>query len=110
MWNEDNILPLTDTAVYDKCHYQEIKRCILAGLFCVQESAKDKPTISAVISMLNSEIVDLSTPKQRAFTESNIAVDVGSPRCSINDVTVSNVEGRWEASSKNVHVFYIHVA
>ncbi|XP_022742993.1 G-type lectin S-receptor-like serine/threonine-protein kinase At1g11330 isoform X2 [Durio zibethinus] len=99
LWNEDNILALTDTAVYDQCHYQEIKRCIHVGLLCVQEYAKDRPTISAVISMLNSEIVDLSTPKQPAFTERNIAVDVESPqnndnKCSINDVTVTNVEGR----------------
>ncbi|XWS65048.1 hypothetical protein CRYUN_Cryun05aG0057400 [Craigia yunnanensis] len=69
-------------------------RCIHVGLLCVQESAKDRPTISAAISMLNSEVVDFPTPKQPVFTESNIAVDVESPRCSINDVTVSNVEGR----------------
>ncbi|XVF06864.1 hypothetical protein REPUB_Repub06bG0087900 [Reevesia pubescens] len=45
-----------------------------------------------------SEIVDLPTPKQPAFTERRIAVDVESPqsiqnRCCDNNVTVSNIEG-----------------
>ncbi|KAK0580221.1 hypothetical protein LWI29_038202 [Acer saccharum] len=46
-----------------------ISRCIHVGLLCVQEFVKDRPTMSTVISMLNSEIVDLPTPKQPAFTE-----------------------------------------
>ncbi|XVF42894.1 hypothetical protein PTKIN_Ptkin01aG0402500 [Pterospermum kingtungense] len=99
LWNEDNILTLTDTAVSEQRDYQEIKRCIHVGLLCVQEFATDRPTISAVISMLNSEILDLPTPKQPAFTERNIAVDVESHensqnRCSINYMTDSNTEGR----------------
>ncbi|XP_017976001.1 PREDICTED: G-type lectin S-receptor-like serine/threonine-protein kinase At1g11330 [Theobroma cacao] len=96
LWNEDDIMALPYT---DQCHFQEIKRCMHVGLLCVQEFAKDRPTISTVISMLNSEIVDLPTPKQPAFIERMIAVDIESPqnnqnRCSINDVTVTNVEGR----------------
>ncbi|XVF42895.1 hypothetical protein PTKIN_Ptkin01aG0402600 [Pterospermum kingtungense] len=89
----------TDKVLSDPCHCQELLRCIHVGLLCVEESVKDRPTISAVISMLNSEIVDLPTPKQPAFTERRIASDIESPennqnRCSINDVTVTKVEGR----------------
>ncbi|XWS58027.1 hypothetical protein CRYUN_Cryun09bG0223700 [Craigia yunnanensis] len=100
LWTEDNILALTDIAVVsDQCYYQEILRCIHVGLLCVQEFADDRPTISAVISMLNSEIVDLPTPKQPAFTERRIAVDReplqnNQSRCSRNYVTVTNIEGR----------------
>ena len=99
MWNEDNILALPDKVVSDPCHRQELLRCIHVGLLCVEEFAKDRPTISAVISMLNSEIVDLPTPKKPAFTEREIGSDRESPqnnqnRYSINDVTVTNVEGR----------------
>ena len=100
MWIEDNILALTDIAVVsDQCYDQEILICIHVGLLCVQEFADDRPTISAVISMLNSEIVDLPTPKQPAFTERRIALDRESlqniqTRCSLNDVTVTNLEGR----------------
>ncbi|XVE90428.1 hypothetical protein DITRI_Ditri20bG0076900 [Diplodiscus trichospermus] len=99
LWNENNILALPDKVVSDPCHRQELLRCIHAGLLCVEESAKDRPTISAVISMLKSEIVDLAPPKQPAFTDRQIASDTESSqnnqnRCSINDVTVTNVEGR----------------
>ncbi|MBA0638426.1 hypothetical protein Godav_022246, partial [Gossypium davidsonii] len=48
---------------------KEIWRCIHVGLLCVQECAKDRPTMPTVVSMLNCEISDLNTPKQPAFTE-----------------------------------------
>ncbi|XVE90429.1 hypothetical protein DITRI_Ditri20bG0077000 [Diplodiscus trichospermus] len=100
LWTEDNVLALTDIAVVsDHCYDQEIVRCIHVGLLCVQEFAEDRPSISTVISMLNSEIVDLPTPQQPAFTERQIALDRGSlqndkSRCSLNDVTNTNIEGR----------------
>ncbi|GKV19158.1 hypothetical protein SLEP1_g29452 [Rubroshorea leprosula] len=100
LWNEDNVLAMVDKLVCDPCHHREILRCIHVGLLCVQEMAKDRPTMSTVISMLNSEIVDLPSPKQPAFILKQIAKDAKSPsqhgqrRCSINDVTVTIVQGR----------------
>ncbi|ESR62415.1 hypothetical protein WN944_012155 [Citrus x changshan-huyou] len=46
----------------------EILRCIHVGLLCVQEYVHDRASISTVISMLSSEIVDLPVPKQPVFT------------------------------------------
>ncbi|GLT45641.1 hypothetical protein SLA2020_194590 [Shorea laevis] len=100
LWNEDNILALVDKVVCEPCHHRENLRCIHVGLLCVQEMAKDRPTMSTVISMLNSEIVDLPCPKQPAFILTQIATDATSPsqhgqqRYSINNVTVTIPQGR----------------
>ena len=45
----------------------QILRCIHIGLLCVQEIAKERPTMATVVSMLNSEIVKLPRPSQPAF-------------------------------------------
>ncbi|GLT45637.1 hypothetical protein SLA2020_194560 [Shorea laevis] len=100
LWNEDNVLAMVDKLVSDPCHRREILRCIHVGLLCVQEMAKDRPIMSTVISMLNSEIVDLPSPKQPAFILKQIATNAesscqhGQHRCSINNVTVTSVQGR----------------
>ncbi|GKV19157.1 hypothetical protein SLEP1_g29451 [Rubroshorea leprosula] len=100
LWNDDNILAMVEKVVCDPCHRREILRCIHVGLLCVQEMAKDRPTISTVISMLNSEIVDLPSPKQPAFILKQIVRDAksssqnGQRRCSVNNVTVTIVQGR----------------
>ena len=83
--------------ISEPCFKMEILRCIHVGLLCVHDFAKERPTISFVISMLKSEIADL--PKQPSFTEREIAFYTESSqssqcKCSINNVTVTVVEGR----------------
>ncbi|KAH7569031.1 hypothetical protein JRO89_XS06G0091300 [Xanthoceras sorbifolium] len=99
LWNENNILALIDPVISNPCFQPEILRCIQVGLLCVQEFVKDRPTMPTVVSMLNSEIVDLPTPKQPAFTESQNALDAKSfvqskQKCSVNYVTLSVIGGR----------------
>ena len=99
LWNANNIIALIDTMVYEPCFEMEILRCIHVGLLWVQEFAKDRPTVSVVISVLKSEILDLPRPKQPAFTERQILLDKklshnGERKFSINYVTVSMVQGR----------------
>ncbi|XP_059437188.1 G-type lectin S-receptor-like serine/threonine-protein kinase At1g11330 [Corylus avellana] len=99
MWNADNIVALTDPIIREPCFEMEILRCIHVGLLCVQDFANDRPSVSIVISMLKSEIIDLPLPKQPAFTERQIAPDASSSqnnlsKCSINNVTVTMVQGR----------------
>ena len=69
LWNEGGITAFVDPAISEPCFLVEILRCIHIGLLCVQELAKDRPVVSTIISMLNSEIVDLPTPKKPAFVE-----------------------------------------
>ena len=99
MWNADNIIALIDTMVYEPCFETEILRSIHVGLLCVQEFAKDRPTVSVVFSMLKSEIVDFPCPKQPAFTGRQIALDRESTQSSqrkfsVNNVTFTKVQGR----------------
>jgi hypothetical protein len=99
MWNADDVMALTDPMIHEAHFKMEILRCIHVGLLCVQEFAKDRPTVSIVISMLKSETIDLPLPKQPAFIERQIAPDAGSSqhnssKGSLNNVTVTMIEGR----------------
>ncbi|PPD82705.1 hypothetical protein GOBAR_DD20371 [Gossypium barbadense] len=98
LWREGNIWGLVDKVILESKSYsndeKEIWRCIHVGLLCVQEYTKDRPTISTVISMLNSEISDLNTPKQPAFTQAPLMSHDVEDRGSLNDVTLTNLDGR----------------
>ncbi|KAI3862948.1 hypothetical protein MKW92_023270 [Papaver armeniacum] len=80
----------------------EILRCIHVGLLCIQEFPKDRPSMSAILSMLTSENATLPSPKQPAYvmerrTSSQSQSDSFpsfQESASINDLTVTNVEGR----------------
>ncbi|KAK7293104.1 hypothetical protein RJT34_15965 [Clitoria ternatea] len=98
-WKENNISPLMDPRVYDPDLYKYIFRCIHIGLLCVQESASDRPTMAAVISMLNSEIVDLPPPRKPAFILTqdmlgSMSFKKGNSLYSLNPVTISEIQGR----------------
>ncbi|MBA0754501.1 hypothetical protein Gogos_019902 [Gossypium gossypioides] len=98
LWNEGNIWDLVDKVISefesDSKNEKEIRRCIHVGLLCVQEYAKDRPNMSTVVSILNSEISNLDTPKQPAFTQAPLIThDVGN-KISLNDVTLTNFDGR----------------
>lgn len=43
------------------------ERYIQVALLCVQESAEDRPAMDHVLTMLNSENVNLPEPKQPAY-------------------------------------------
>uniref|UniRef100_A0A7N0UZY7 Protein kinase domain-containing protein n=1 Tax=Kalanchoe fedtschenkoi TaxID=63787 RepID=A0A7N0UZY7_KALFE len=62
MWNEERIESLIDPALSNANVGLEILRCIHIGLLCVQELAGDRPCMSPVLSMLNTEILDLPHP------------------------------------------------
>ncbi|XP_041025861.1 G-type lectin S-receptor-like serine/threonine-protein kinase At1g11330 [Juglans microcarpa x Juglans regia] len=99
MWNANKIAALVDPKISEPCFEVEILRCIHVGLLCVQDFAKDRPTVSIAISMLKSEIVNLPRPKQPAFTATQIATETTTSQCnksgcSINNVTVTMVQGR----------------
>ena len=80
-------------------HDHEMFRCIHIGLLCVQESATARPSMSEVLSMLSNQI-SLPAPGQVAFilrTSDDSPANMGSRSVgviSINDVTISTVEGR----------------
>jgi len=74
-------------------------RCIHIGLLCVQESAVDRPTMAAVISMLNSEIMDMPPAREPAFLlRQNMLNTVSSEErnefYSNNALSITNLHGR----------------
>ncbi|OMO83122.1 Cysteine-rich receptor-like protein kinase, partial [Corchorus olitorius] len=99
LWQEENILGLVDMRICDSNYAEkeelDILRCIHVGLLCVQEFAKDRPTMSSVVSMLNSEIVDLPTPKQPAFSGTQFTQDANEEGgFSVNYVSITAFNGR----------------
>lgn len=92
---------LTDLALknYEPHVRDQLFRTVHIGLLCVQENAKDRPTMSAVVSMLGSETIPLQAPNQPAFITSRSVPGQGpdggnSKEFSINQMSVSTMDAR----------------
>ncbi|KAJ6885618.1 hypothetical protein NC651_026297 [Populus alba x Populus x berolinensis] len=88
----------------------EITRCIIIGLLCVQEKEALRPTMAQVSMMLSSYSVTLAAPSKPAFfmhREDSFPSSVNasrliesdesrtrSSRCSNNEVTISELDPR----------------
>ncbi|KAK7327995.1 hypothetical protein VNO77_22089 [Canavalia gladiata] len=99
LWNEENIVSLIDPSIYDPICEKEIWRCVHIALLCTQESARDRPTMDTVISMLKSEIVNLLPPGKPAFIlRQNMLNSSHSEDChallSDNSMSVTQIQGR----------------
>ncbi|KAL2927912.1 hypothetical protein RDABS01_007238 [Bienertia sinuspersici] len=73
LWNEGNMVSLIDPVISEPCYEESILKCIQIGLLCVQELSKDRPNISTVVSMLDTDTQDLPLPKKPPFTEWDIS-------------------------------------
>jgi hypothetical protein len=76
----------------------EVQRCIHIGLLCVQDFAVDRPSMSAVVSMLGNDST-LPTPKQPAFIFKKSNYESSNPSTSegiysVNDVSMTMIEAR----------------
>ncbi|XP_022720564.1 putative receptor-like protein kinase At4g00960 isoform X2 [Durio zibethinus] len=77
-WREGTALNLIDPTLSDFSR-NEIMRCIHIALLCVQENVAGRPTMAAVIFMLNSFSTILPVPSQPAFCmQSDIETDMSS--------------------------------
>ncbi|THG17327.1 G-type lectin S-receptor-like serine/threonine-protein kinase SD1-29 [Camellia sinensis] len=97
MWNERRGLDFVDETLVESCSRLEVTRCIHIGLLCVQDHAGNRPTMSAVVLMLSSEL-EVPQPKQPAFTmQSLLDSDLQSQYNNIyseDSELVSIIEGR----------------
>ncbi|XP_021638374.2 cysteine-rich receptor-like protein kinase 5 [Hevea brasiliensis] len=95
LWREGRALEVVDSSLKDSGPPDEVLRCIQIGLLCVQEDVLDRPTMSAVVLMLNSETT-LPTPKQPAFilrksnNNSNPSAKMDG-FCSVDEETITEV-------------------
>ncbi|KAK7302668.1 hypothetical protein RJT34_13561 [Clitoria ternatea] len=101
LWNEKDIESLIDPEICNAKYRNDISRCVHIGLLCLQEQAKERPIVSMVVSMLNSEIINLPPPSRPAFTERQIVVCADAETSqqrhktlSINSVTITDMQGR----------------
>ncbi|KAL3523562.1 hypothetical protein ACH5RR_016396 [Cinchona calisaya] len=58
-WIENKTMNLVDPKLRDTCDEMQMQRYVRVALLCVQDSARDRSNMSAVLSMLNSEIAEL---------------------------------------------------
>jgi hypothetical protein len=67
LWVENHVLDLMDSALHEVCNANQFVKCVNVGLLCVQEDPNDRPMMSNVFTMLDSEATTIPTPKQPAF-------------------------------------------
>ncbi|KAK7389402.1 hypothetical protein VNO78_24416 [Psophocarpus tetragonolobus] len=98
LWNEGKIMFMIDPEIQDPVFEKSMVRCIHIGLLCVQELAKERPTISSVVLMLISEITHLPPPRQVAFVQKQNCHGSESSQksqfSSNNNVTLTDIQGR----------------
>uniref|UniRef100_A0A0D9X053 Receptor-like serine/threonine-protein kinase n=1 Tax=Leersia perrieri TaxID=77586 RepID=A0A0D9X053_9ORYZ len=101
LWRDGNALALLDEAVAgDGGAYSrsEVLRCVQVGLLCVQERPEDRPHMAAVFMMLGNLSAVAPQPRHPGFCGdrggSTSTDGEWSSTCTVNDVTVTIVEGR----------------
>nr|XP_028959092.1 G-type lectin S-receptor-like serine/threonine-protein kinase At1g11410 isoform X2 [Malus domestica] len=99
LWKENKALEIIDSSLGESYPVNEVLRCIHIALLCVQEQAKDRPLMSAVVSMLGNDAA-IPSPKQPGFLLKRGYHTSGDPStntdgaCSVNDMTYTEAEGR----------------
>ncbi|XP_042497666.1 uncharacterized protein LOC122076436 [Macadamia integrifolia] len=96
LWTEGEGLQLMDPFLLESCCTSELLRCIQIGLLCVQQDAKQRPTMSSVFVMLKSETLDLPRPQQPGFSIGRLTIQpeqspLMADNISINGLTVSSI-------------------
>jgi serine/threonine protein kinase len=93
LWVENKVLDLIDPALHEVCNPDQFVKCVNVGLLCVQEDPNDRPTMSNVVTMLDSEAATVPTPKQPAFAPwrgfSTKATSSSKPDSSLTEITSS---------------------
>ncbi|XP_052733890.1 cysteine-rich receptor-like protein kinase 10 [Vigna angularis] len=93
-WYEGKCLELMDSMLEKSFIGSEVERSIQIGLLCVQEDARDRPTMSDVVVMLASDTVAIPKPRHPAFSVGRTATEEvptsrNSKKLSISDITTS---------------------
>ncbi|XP_076931375.1 G-type lectin S-receptor-like serine/threonine-protein kinase At4g03230 [Bidens hawaiensis] len=101
LWKEGRPLDLMEQVLLESYDPNEVLKCIIVGLLCLQEDPDDRPNMSNAVTMLTSDISTLPEPKQPAFTVRKLTscFDTSSssypPQTQTNvEVTISTIQGR----------------
>ncbi|KAK7257273.1 hypothetical protein RIF29_31124 [Crotalaria pallida] len=98
LWKEGKVLQLVDSNVRDSCVASDVLRCIHVSLLCVQQCPEDRPTMTSVLRMLESEM-ELVEPKEPGFFPKKISnganLLTNQNEMNSNDVlTITSLNGR----------------
>ncbi|XP_057451255.1 receptor-like serine/threonine-protein kinase SD1-8 isoform X2 [Lotus japonicus] len=74
LWKEGRASELIDSNIENSYVVSEVLRCMHVGLLCIQQNPNDRPTMTSVMLMLESEM-RLEVPKEPGFFYSNISPD-----------------------------------
>ncbi|KAK9092228.1 hypothetical protein Syun_027139 [Stephania yunnanensis] len=96
LWKDGRILELVDPSMGTSFPEQEVVRFIKVGILCVQEKAKDRPTMHNVIFMLGNEtpIPSLNQPAFVLTSNHNSANASAGSAPSLNEMSITIFEGR----------------
>ncbi|CAM8903389.1 unnamed protein product [Rhodiola kirilowii] len=102
-WRAGSVANMIDLVIISGPR-NEILRCIHIGLLCVQESVTARPTMTSVVTMLNSFLVALPPPSEPAFylhmeAERPMLAGSSNSKCifsnfSKNEVSITEMEPR----------------
>ncbi|XLU26369.1 hypothetical protein S245_062435, partial [Arachis hypogaea] len=67
LWTENKLIDLMYMSLVESCTENQFIRCAHVALLCVQDEPGDRPSMSSVVTMLDSETSTLPTPKQPTF-------------------------------------------
>ncbi|MBA0569367.1 hypothetical protein Golob_006803 [Gossypium lobatum] len=99
LWEDDKAMYIVDPLIQESCCPKEALKCIHIGMLCVQDSATYRPTMAAVVLMLESEAPTLPTARQPTYRSFRRSIDEqpipnGQEIVSSNDVTITTIAGR----------------
>ncbi|KAJ0684605.1 putative protein kinase RLK-Pelle-DLSV family [Helianthus annuus] len=98
LYTEGRSMELIDASCAESCHLPEAIRLINVALLCVQQKAGDRPNMSSVVLMMDSEGEMMQPKKPSFFIEKEFPVGnfstVAYTGCSLNDMSITEADGR----------------
>ncbi|XP_056167193.1 G-type lectin S-receptor-like serine/threonine-protein kinase At4g27290 [Syzygium oleosum] len=93
LFTEGRSMQLLDKLVENSCSTFEALRSIHIGLLCVQRCPDDRPSMSAVVMMLGSDI-ELPLPKEPGFFNERNLLQENTSHSQPNEITMTMLSAR----------------
>ncbi|KAF8026052.1 hypothetical protein BT93_F2768 [Corymbia citriodora subsp. variegata] len=93
LFSEGRSMQLLDKVVKNSCSTSEALRSIHIGLLCVQRCPDDRPSMSAVVMMLGSDI-ELPHPKEPGFFNERNLLEESTSQSQPNEITMTGLSAR----------------
>ncbi|KAL3740478.1 hypothetical protein ACJRO7_021718 [Eucalyptus globulus] len=91
LWLQGEATELIDKQMEDSFPRSEAIRCIQIGLLCVQQRPEQRPTMSSVLRMSDSESASLPQPKQPGFYTERFNDQIDG---ETSELTFTTLDGR----------------